>query len=146
MPRTIAPQAVAACSIAEPPSTLPLMGVPSVPWIAPPSRLIDLWDARRARGAEPLFHPTIGAAIRAGRPWFSCYCRGCGVVGQIDLGTIDRHRERVGLLRCRFVAAPRCKLRHTHASLGVTIMRPEALSPRQRAGPQVACVRETCAF
>jgi hypothetical protein len=29
------------------------------------SRLIDLWDARRARGAEPLFHPTIGAAIRA---------------------------------------------------------------------------------
>jgi len=69
------------------------MGVPSVPWIAPPSRLIDLWNARRARGAEPLFHPTIGAAIRAGRPWFSCYCRGCGVVGQIDLGTLDRHRD-----------------------------------------------------
>jgi hypothetical protein len=42
-------------------------------------RIIDLWDARRARGAEPLFHPTIGRAIRAGRPWLTCYCPGCGV-------------------------------------------------------------------
>src|SRR5215210_5129148 len=56
------------------------------------ARLIDLWDARRARGAEPLFHPTIGAAIRAGRPWLSCYYPGCGVVGEIDLRRIDRHR------------------------------------------------------
>jgi hypothetical protein len=58
------------------------------------SRLIDLWDARRARGAEPLFSPTIGAAIRAGRPWLSCYCPGCGVVGTFDLRKIDRHRAR----------------------------------------------------
>jgi len=55
------------------------------------SRIIDLWDARRARGAEPLFHPTIGGAIRAGRPWLTCYCPGCGVVGEIDLRKIDRH-------------------------------------------------------
>jgi len=55
------------------------------------SRLIDLWDARRARGAEPLFAPTIGAAIRAGRPFLSCYCPGCGAVGEIDLRRIDRH-------------------------------------------------------
>ena len=39
-------------------------------------RIVDLWDARRARGAEPLFHPTIGGAIRAGRPWLTCYCPG----------------------------------------------------------------------
>ena len=56
------------------------------------ARLVDLWDARRARGAEPLFAPTIGAAIRAGRPWLTCYCPGCGVVGQFDMRTIDRHR------------------------------------------------------
>jgi hypothetical protein len=37
------------------------------------TRLIDLWDARRARGAEPLFAPTIGAAIRAGRPRLRFY-------------------------------------------------------------------------
>ena len=47
------------------------------------ARLIDLWDARRERDAESLFAPTIGAAIRAGRPWLSCFCPGCGVVGQI---------------------------------------------------------------
>jgi len=46
-----------------------------------------VWDARRARGAEPLFHPTIGGAIRAGRPWLS----GCGVVGEVDLRRLDRH-------------------------------------------------------
>jgi hypothetical protein len=56
-------------------------------------RIIDLWDARRARGAEPLFHPTIGGAIRAGRPWLTCYCPGCGVVGEIDLRKVDRHPD-----------------------------------------------------
>ena len=56
-------------------------------------RIIDLWDARRARGAEPLFHPTIGGAIRAGRPWLTCYCPGCGVVGEIDLRR-DRSSSR----------------------------------------------------
>jgi len=69
-------------------------------------RIIDLWDARRARGAEPLFHPTIGGAIRAGRPWLTCYCPGCGVVGEIDLRKIviparagGWSRDRRGLLR-----------------------------------------------
>src|SRR5262245_47443979 len=55
------------------------------------ARIVELWDARRARGAAPLFHPTIGAAIRAGRPWLACYCPGCGVVGEIDLRKVDRH-------------------------------------------------------
>jgi len=57
------------------------------------ARLVDLWDARRARGAEPLFAPTIGAAIPTGRPWLSCHCPGCGVVGENDLRKIDRHRD-----------------------------------------------------
>jgi hypothetical protein len=41
--------------------------------------------------------PTASAArakprtIRAGRPWLTCYCPGCGVVGEIDLRRIDRH-------------------------------------------------------
>src|SRR5690242_2411551 len=55
------------------------------------ARLIDLWDARRARGAETLFSPTIGGAVRAGRPWLQFYCPGCGVVGAIDLRRLDRH-------------------------------------------------------
>ena len=57
------------------------------------ARIVDLWDARRARGAEPLFHPTIGGAIRARRPWLTCYCPGCGVVAEIDLRKIDRHPD-----------------------------------------------------
>jgi len=57
------------------------------------ARLIELWDARRARGAEPLFAPTVGAALRAGRPRLTFYCPGCHVVGEIDLRSIDRHRD-----------------------------------------------------
>jgi hypothetical protein len=109
------PQLLATCSESPSPPTLPIMGGPSesslrasekiAAWARAfadvprqraenrtAARLIDLWDARRARGAESLFAPTIGAAIRAGRPWLSCYCPGCGVVGQIDLRTVDRHR------------------------------------------------------
>jgi hypothetical protein len=41
----------------------------------------------------PLFHPTIGGAVRAGRPWLTCYCAGCGVVGEIDLRKTDRHPD-----------------------------------------------------
>jgi hypothetical protein len=57
------------------------------------ARLVDLWEARRKRGAEPLFAPSIGAAIRAGRPWLTFYCPGCRVVGQVDLRGLDRHRD-----------------------------------------------------
>ena len=55
------------------------------------ARLIDLWEARRQRGAEPLFTPSIGAAVRAGRPWLAFCCPGCGVAGEIDLGRVVRH-------------------------------------------------------
>lgn len=57
------------------------------------SRIVDLWDARRKRGAEPLFSPSTGAAIRAGRPGLTFYCPGCQVVGEIDLRRLDRHRD-----------------------------------------------------
>jgi len=32
------------------------------------ARIVTLWNVRVARGAEPLFIPTISASIRAGRP------------------------------------------------------------------------------
>src|SRR5215218_2879117 len=35
------------------------------------ARIVTLWNVRIARGAEPLFTRTIGAAIRAGRPWLN---------------------------------------------------------------------------
>jgi len=54
-------------------------------------RVVSPWDKRRARGAEPLFHPTIGAAIRAGKPWLTFYSPGCQIVGKVDLRKLDRH-------------------------------------------------------
>jgi hypothetical protein len=73
------------------------------------ARLIELWDARRKRGAEPLFVPSIGAAIRAGRPWLAFYCPACHVAGAIDLRRLDRHRNtpvtslipKLSCTRCR---------------------------------------------
>jgi hypothetical protein len=40
------------------------------------ARVINLWNARQARGAEPLLVPTIAAAVRAGRLWLSYQCPG----------------------------------------------------------------------
>jgi hypothetical protein len=54
-------------------------------------RVVSLWNKRRARGAEPLFHPTIGAAIRAGKPWLTFSCPGCQIVGEVDLRKLNRH-------------------------------------------------------
>ena len=55
------------------------------------ARVVGLWNVRLARGAEPLFIPTIGAAIRAGRPWLSFQCPACQMIGEMDLRTLDRH-------------------------------------------------------
>jgi hypothetical protein len=43
------------------------------------ARVIDLWNARLARGAVMLFAPTIGAAIDSGTPWLRFYCPACSI-------------------------------------------------------------------
>jgi len=90
-------------------------------------RIIDLWDARRARGAEPLFHPTIGGAIRAGRPWLTCYCPGCGVVGEIDLRKIDRHPDASIESLIPHLSCQRCSPHPPFARLIGLAARPGAL-------------------
>ena len=92
-------------------------------------RIIDLWDARRARGAEPLFHPTIGGAIRAGRPWLTCYCPGCGVVGEIDLRQIDRHPGASIESLIPHLSCQRCSPHPPFARLIGLAARPGALVP-----------------
>jgi|GEM_PF-3585454 len=57
------------------------------------ARVLALWDARRRRGAEPLFVPTIDGAIRAELPLLAFHCPGCQVQGEVDLRTLDRHPE-----------------------------------------------------
>jgi hypothetical protein len=57
------------------------------------ARVLSLWDARRERGDTMLFVPTIGAAIRAERPFLTFHCPACRVHGRVDLRTVDRHLE-----------------------------------------------------
>jgi hypothetical protein len=54
-------------------------------------RVVALWNARLARGADPLLVPTIGAAIRARRHVLAYLCPACGTVGDADLRPFDRH-------------------------------------------------------
>ena len=55
--------------------------------------MVNLWEKRRARGGEPLFHPTIGAAIRVGKPGLEFHCPGCQIVGDADLRKLERHLD-----------------------------------------------------
>jgi len=72
------------------------------------ARVVSLWEKRRARGAEPLFVPTIGAAIRARKPILMFYCPGCEVVGELDLRKVDRHRGGAIESLIPFVSCTRC--------------------------------------
>jgi hypothetical protein len=56
-------------------------------------RLIAVWNERQARRMPLLFAPTIGAALAARHhfPWI--YCPACRTTRDIDLRTLDRHRD-----------------------------------------------------
>jgi hypothetical protein len=56
------------------------------------ARIVRIWEARLVRRAPLWFHPTIGAAIVAGRPWLTFYCPACEQTGELDLRRLDRHR------------------------------------------------------
>ena len=62
----------------------------------------------RARRAEPLFVPTIGAAIRARKPVLMFYCPGCQVVGELNLQNVDRHPGASIESLIPFVSCTRC--------------------------------------
>jgi hypothetical protein len=69
-------------------------------------KVVGIWESRVARGARLWFHPTIGAAVAAGRPWLRFYCPGCGQAGEVDLRRLDRHsgatlESLVPALSCR---------------------------------------------
>ena len=72
------------------------------------ARVVSRWEKRRDRGAEPLFVPTIGAAIRARKPILMFYCPGCEVVGELDLCKVDRYRGGAIESLIPFVSCRRC--------------------------------------
>ena len=53
--------------------------------------VVDVWNSRLAAGQELFFTPSIGAAIRAGRPMLTFYCPACHVSGTADLRRLERH-------------------------------------------------------
>lgn len=71
-------------------------------------KVVGLWNARLAREAEPLFVPTIAAALRAGRPWLEFQCRACGMIGDVDVRRFDRHPRATLNSLIPDLTCPRC--------------------------------------
>jgi hypothetical protein len=63
--------------------------------VADAERLIAEWNKRQAQRAPLLFAPTIGAAITAGYWFLRARCPACRTTGDVDLRTLDWHRDAV---------------------------------------------------
>jgi hypothetical protein len=55
--------------------------------------LIAIWNERQARRMPLLFAPTIGATVVARHHFLWVYCPACRTTRDIDLRTLDRHRD-----------------------------------------------------
>jgi hypothetical protein len=55
--------------------------------------LVERFNAALSEQREPQFSPTIGAALRAGKPFLRVHCPGCRQVADVDLRTIVRPRD-----------------------------------------------------
>jgi hypothetical protein len=60
--------------------------------------IIDIWNARRAAGAEVCMYPTVAAAMAAGCPWLHFICTICQQRNAVDL-------RRFGYLRAASVSS-----------------------------------------
>jgi len=61
--------------------------------LADAEQLIAAWNKRQARRMPLLFAPTIGAALASRRHFLWVYCPACRTTRDIDLRTLDRHRD-----------------------------------------------------
>jgi hypothetical protein len=80
---------------------------PSDPQVlADAEAVIAAWNERQARRMPLLFAPTIGAALTARHHFLGVYCPACRNTRDIDLRTLDRHRDAavtslIPLMSCR---------------------------------------------
>src|SRR3954468_19286589 len=81
------------------------------------AKVIDLWNARLARGAVMLFAPTIGAAIDGGTPWLRFYCPACSIRGEIDLRKTNMHRQAFVTSLIPMLSCQRCQPQPPFAKL-----------------------------
>lgn len=80
-------------------------------------RLVAEWNDRQTGRMPHLFSPSIGAALRAGKPWLWAECPGCRTIRDVDLRTVERHPDAtvtslIPALSCRSCSpnAPFCRL------------------------------------
>jgi hypothetical protein len=71
-------------------------------------KVVGLWNARLARDAEPLFVPTFSAALRCNRPRLEYQCPACGMIGDADIRTFDRHPRATIQSLIPALSCPRC--------------------------------------
>src|SRR4051812_9771831 len=99
------------------------------------AKVIDLWNARLARGAVMLFAPTIGAAIDGGTPWLRFYCPACSIRGEIDLRKTNMHRQAFVTSLIPMLSCHRCHPQPPFAKL--ICVRRERVDDGRIAAPYV---------
>jgi hypothetical protein len=70
--------------------------------------VIDVWNAKLAEEADPLFFPAIRAALLARRPWLIVLCQSCDLVIDLDLRVKPRPPEATVAMAFRDIRCPRC--------------------------------------
>jgi hypothetical protein len=74
------------------------------------TELVERWNGELAAKRTPQFSPTIGAAMRAGKPWLLLHCPGCRQVYEVDLRRIVRpHDFPITGLRAALVCESMCR-------------------------------------
>ena len=72
--------------------------------------IVGQWNAKLANARQPLFSPTIEAALRARRPWLRLFCAGCQQQYEIDLRKIVRPQDfPIMGLRAAMVCESMCR-------------------------------------
>jgi hypothetical protein len=97
--------------------------------------LVERWNAQLAEGRAPQFSPTIGAAMRAGKPWLRVHCPGCRQVYEVDLRRIVRPSDfPITGIRAALVCESMCRRAGPKPELlGLAALPYEALGRRDRA-------------
>jgi hypothetical protein len=71
--------------------------------------IVDIWNARRAAGAEVWMYPTVAAALAAGCPWLHFICTECQQRYAVDLRALERHGGSSISSAIPEIACPQCQ-------------------------------------
>jgi hypothetical protein len=105
------------------------------------TKLVERWNAELAAKRSPQFSPTIGAAMRAGKPWLRLHCPGCRQVYEIDLRRIVRpHDFPITGLRAALVCESMCRRTGPKPELLGLAALPQAPEWLRRSGQRMSAV------